>query len=326
MLCKNCGYESRKDAIFCTNCGTRFDDAPMPVVAVPPEVPTPPSTSIIPDPPKIPEMPAPPNIVSPQQEPPEDAPSQQETPEDALPQQDEPPQYPPPPPLEYMPYQPTPPEYAPYQPTPPAYPPYQPMPPEYAPYQQTPPPYAPLPQYPPQSDKKQSNTAIIITIVCVAVLVIGAIIALFAFDFSTLFGDDVQWPEPVIIVTPAPVQPPPPAVTPAPAQTPAPPSLTPAPPSLPGDELLGNWEFDSGAWLWFFGESDYIMFLDFGGGDRVVFASEGDQLGDWYIDAAGSLFVEADYGMTYVFTYRIVGDRLTIIDDVYDQSIYIKTD
>ena len=152
----------------------------------------------------------------------------------------------------------------------------------------------------------------------------GAIVALFVFDFGDWFaGFDSQGPLPVVVATPTPL----PADTPTPADTPQPPQ-SPPPPSLPADELVGFWELesDSGIELLFFLLSDYIMFIDFGGGDREVHASQDWSTGAWYVDSDGYLHVDADYGVSYIFVYQVVGDRLTLIDEYNDASIYIRTE
>jgi len=113
---------------------------------------------------------------------------------------------------------------------------------------------------------------------------------------------------------------PPPDHTPPPVRTP--------PPNVPVNkhEIVGSWEFVSGSWIWYFGLSDYILFLDFGDGNTEVFESEGEEWGIWYIDTAGYLIIEADYTGEYVFSYNILNNVLTLTDEDGDESTYVRTE
>ena len=111
---------------------------------------------------------------------------------------------------------------------------------------------------------------------------------------------------------------PPPEHTPPPERTP-PPKV-----SENTHELVGSWELVSGSWIWYFGLSDNILFLDYGDGNTEVYESEGEEWGIWYIDAAGYLVIIADYTGDYFFTFNILNGVLTLTDEDGDESTYVR--
>jgi len=345
MFCIYCGSKVRDDAVFCTNCGTRFGDAAAPAT------PEPAAASIMPDQPPMPEQP--PEYTPPQYPPqeyaqPEYAPQQEYTPPPEYALQQE---YTPPP--EYAPqyaqpeYAPPPeetPQYVPPPEQPPTEIPVQydaqsasyeyPQPPQYYP---SPPQYPPQPGSPAGGRQSKSKLALILGIAGGAVLLIGVIFVLL---LTGVFGGgsdkpeaDVD-PEPLVTVAPNPPETPEPSPTkePTPTEEPSPtekpdsteqPDSTPAPVSDSDfDGLAGRWEFDSGVLIWFFGTSEYIEFEAHGDGTGTVFESADEESGTWHIDEDGNFIIEADWSGTYTFELVLSEDTLTLIDKDGDSRLY----
>ena len=310
MNCPNCGSEPKNNATFCTSCGTRLEPAqteqtPQTEQApqaeqTPPDL-QPPSVDTIPAPPQMPDLPTPPEI-----------PAQAQVEPPAIPPQEtQPPATPPP--EAYTPQQPPQQNYQQGQ------------------YQQPPPP-------PPEGQKK-SKTGLIVGIV-------GVVVVLMAISIGAAIlvtGNITSWfnrpapptiPPPTVVVTPEPTPEPthePPVVIPGPG--PAVPPVEPVPLPEPietppaifdsDQELVGLWAFESGEPVYFFGLSEYIMFIDYGDGTFGVYESQAEEWGFWHIDSEGMLIVEGTVWIeTYEFTFEITGSRLTIIDEDGDTIHY----
>jgi len=87
-----------------------------------------------------------------------------------------------------------------------------------------------------------------------------------------------------------------------------------------GSDLVGEWEYSSGTWVYFFGYSDYIEFFSDG---RVIEYDYGEA-GRW--STSGSqLTIVGDYSGTEVFTYNISGNTLNITDRDGDTIVYRRT-
>ena len=139
------------------------------------------------------------------------------------------------------------------------------------------------------------------------------------FDNQRQFFDEVFQDFPEII---NPIVTPDPPVLPVPP-TPVPPPPIPRPPQNADHELMGEWEYVSGFWLYFFGRSEFLQFFDFEDGTFGVYESESGEVGEWHIDENGNLVVDAGW-RTHVFTYIIEGDNLTLIDSDGDTSHYAR--
>jgi len=90
--------------------------------------------------------------------------------------------------------------------------------------------------------------------------------------------------------------------------------------------VLGTWMFESGGFVYFFGQSPSIHFLP----DKTVNVYEqGDQYlrlarsGIWGFTPEGQLFVEFDWN-TYLFTCKSDGEDLIIIDSDGNRSVFGK--
>jgi len=133
---------------------------------------------------------------------------------------------------------------------------------------------------------------------------------------------------PGILATPAPIPPAPPPVSPHSPFEPGP-GLQPdhfyEPVIIEDSGLTGNWIFESGDWIWFFGQSDLIIFFDYFANESIfgIYANEPDELAFGFFTEDGSLIVEAENGY-YKFTWRIDGDRLSLIDSDNDTLRLIR--
>jgi len=191
--------------------------------------------------------------------------------------------------------------------------------------------YAPIPQDPPPRDGfKKSSPGMVIAIIGAAILIaVIMLVSIFNITYSFIEGFKVGWegtthfvyPElPSVQMTPSAPE----NARPQPEHTP-PPVRTP-PPKVPArtHELVGSWELVSGSWIWYFGLSDNILFLDYGDGNTEVYESEGEEWGIWYIDATGYLIIIADYTGEYVFSFNILNGVLTLTDEDGDESTYVR--
>ena len=171
--------------------------------------------------------------------------------------------------------------------------------------------------------KKSSNTAIIVTVICsAAVVIIGAILAFtviapfFTFVFDQAYREaGTTFRESLEIVVPRP----------SPS---APPVQVPAIPTDPIDaqELEGLWAYEHGNRVYFFGLSDFIMFTYFGDSRGEVFESQWEEWGDWYVGEDGRLFVEAEWTGSHVFSLILYENTLTIIDIDGDSITYTRVE
>jgi len=189
------------------------------------------------------------------------------------------------------------------------------------------------PNLPPGDSFRKSSPGMIVAIVCAAILAaLVMLVSVFNITYSIIEGFQIGWdlttqsvypvPPPVQSTPAAPVTPE--IARPQPEHT-TPPVRTPVP-NLPVNthEIVGSWERVSGSWIWFFGLSDNILFLDFGDGNTEVYESEGEEWGIWYIDVTGYLIIEADYTGEYAFTYNILNGVLTLTDEDGDESTYVR--
>ena len=168
--------------------------------------------------------------------------------------------------------------------------------------------------------------AIIGAAILAAVITVASI---FNITYSFIEGFRIGWESSTHFDYPVP---PPVEITPSqpennrPLPEHTPPPVRTQPPKVPvnSHELVGSWEYVTGSWIWFFGLSDNIVFLDFGDGNTEVFESEGEEWGIWYIDTSGYLIIEADYTGYYVFSYNILNGVLTLTDEDGDESTYVK--
>jgi len=332
MTCQNCGSESRDDAIFCTNCGKRFETGSAgsgPVTTGPVTTgPEPPCVSAIPAPPQMPDLPAPPQMPTPQAismpEPgsftTQSLPHQ--TPAEPVSYINTPPVSQPPPFTQQPGIPPQPGPYTQSQQRPPAQQYYQPPPQSYMP-----------PAYPPVSGQKKSKAGLIIGITAGAAVLIAIMIAAVSiisnfisndrnFPDEWLHGSEAPFTErsPGILATPAPAPPPPMAVEPLPL----PERLPPSSPYNSNNALIGNWELESGDWIWFFGKSNLISFTELTDDTFGVHVSESGNFAECFFDAQGFLIVESDDGWDgyFEFTWIIQDERLTIIDSDGDMIHY----
>ena len=316
MICEGCGSEIREGAVFCTECGkkpeVKADEIPSAEMQAP-------CVSAIPEPPQMPDLPEPPQIIIPQAYQP---PQQQYQP----PQQ----QYQPPPQA----YQPPPQQY---QPPPQAYQPpqqqYQPPPQQYHPPQQY---YQPQQQYlhGPGVPKK-SKTGLIIGIAAgsVGLITLIVFIGLFignrfsegAANLENLLNEienTVTDHSSGLLATPAPVPPSPPVI----------PDLDPweRPNYVMKDmseyDIEGMWELEDGDWIWFFGQSEFIYFIDNYDGTFDVYAYEPDEYGRCFFTEDGYMIVEFGWNDLEEFTWFYMEDYLVIRDRDGDSLFYVKAD
>jgi len=102
---------------------------------------------------------------------------------------------------------------------------------------------------------------------------------------------------------------------------------TPVPSGTLGEteqELIGMWELDTGEYLWFFTESEFIVFSDNGDGTLKVVALDANETGTGTINNSNHLIVESEWGSVYEFIITINADTLVITDDYGDTSFYKK--
>ena len=391
MKCQNCGSESKEGAVFCTNCGIRFEpapantaqDEPVPDVTAQDEPapantatvmidPKPPSVSAIPDLPQLPDLPTPPVMPINQTT---DIPTpggytspsyatgdsvscqntQQTPPGDPGVYSYKPPPYPPgeqkdPSAQQYQSMQ--------NNQPPPGYPPaqnYQPssgypstqgyQPPGYSHNQGYPPPpgYIPGQQYTPVRQEKNKTGLIIGIVAGMAAVVIAMIV--FWVHISNTFYERIAYEQflnhtdqitvnrgPGILATPAPAPPSPVPFnndsTSLPVRPPT--QSDPIPGFDPfevysGEQLIGKWEFDTGVWIWYFGVSDNIEFVDHGDGTLVVYASEPSEWNTWFLNNDGYLIIETELGLVYEFQWVIQENNLLLIDSDNDIVQYTRT-
>ena len=347
MKCQNCNNEIREGAAFCTSCGTRIDAEAAPFEAVSVETttvenvipetgatetvttttitvetettetmmnettsinPLTPCVSSIPAPPPMPDLPVFPTMPSDQS-----MPAQQ--PVQGVNVQ--------PPPGAQMPaapgaqaqynytqgqqyYQ------QPYQPVPgaPAAWGTQPI------AQQTPwsPPPAP-------TGPKKVNTGLLVGLIAggivlvAAAVIIGLVVGrLFAESFDDLEQSIWNEIEQSTLPTPGPITPPTNGIE------------TPHPPSASDNQLVGTWHLDYGEPLLFFGLSDYILIIEHDDGVFEVFESDFEEWGIIHVMDGERLVVEGEWSGTYDFTYRLSGNRLTIIDITGDEAHFTRAD
>ena len=196
-----------------------------------------------------------------------------------------------------------------------------------------PPAQAPWVPPPPTSTvPKKANKGLIIGLIAGGVVLIAAAIVIGIF-VSRLFYDaleefeqaihDIEQP---VLVTPEPLPQPTAAPVPlTPSPTPDTPVRPTPPPSLVSDnELVGMWELDYGAPLWFFGRSEFIMIIEHEDGTFNIFESGSEEWGLLHIIDDESWFVEGDWSGDYDFTYKLNGNRLTIIDIDGDEAHFNK--
>jgi len=135
----------------------------------------------------------------------------------------------------------------------------------------------------------------------------------------------------IIDVTPAPDTPDSvittesPPTSPETNETPAPDPQAPPPADIPTTQLLGRWELDSNTFsLYFFGESDYILFSEEDGKFRV-YESDLKEWGTVTIES-NNMTIQGDETGFYSFTIELDGDKLTINDSFGDVSVYVKAE
>jgi len=330
MKCQNCGNEIRAEAAFCTGCGTRVERDTAPgenVIAetkieetatVPLQAP---SVSSIPAPPQMPDLPVPPTISSDMgatSEPFRQSENIQKAPDVFIP-----------------PAQPTgvpatlgtkqtfnnyapPQNYDQQQ--------YQSAPVAPSAWGNQPPPWKP----PTQTGPKKVNTGLIIGLAAggVVLLVIAIIVGLSA---GRLLAENMEGFEQSTYASELPVMPAPetlpsleepiPAPDPPTIERPVPPMPETPPPALVSDnKLVGMWALDDGDPLWFFGRSDFIMIIDYDDGTFGVYENGSEEWGHMQISDDGRLYIEGEWSGDYEFTYRLDGDRLTIIDIDGDEA------
>jgi len=215
-------------------------------------------------------------------------------------------------------------------------PPPQGAPPQQGPYHPPGAPYPPPLGYTPPGGEKKSKTGLIIGIVAgalvlvIAVAIVGGLLLSRIFDeISDTFDSlDSYITEESPLITPAPPEPTtlPAPITPTPDDpTPTPDELvTPPPPLISDNELVGLWEFQSGDWIYYFGQAELVMFIDYDDGTFGVFESDYEEWGVWYIDDDDYLVVIGDFTGQFEFTYILDGDELTITDRDGDTAHYLR--
>jgi len=190
---------------------------------------------------------------------------------------------------------------------------------------------------------KQVTMGAVIGIVVGSVVLIAALFTFIGYLFVSQIingpntGDRVQR-DPIIaspqnpsgiMLTPAPIPPTPPPLPAPDLVTPVPgPEQLPRPATVMIDnELEGSWEFVSGDWIWFFGQSDHVMFLEYFSDDEPVFgvyASEPDEWALCFFTEDRSLIVEAEDGYYFEFTWIVNEDILILIDSDNDMLQLIR--
>jgi len=170
---------------------------------------------------------------------------------------------------------------------------------------------APMQQPMEPGRKKSSNTAILVTAICAAVVVIiGSVLA---FTLGNQFRDNIA--EEIYRQTRIGFN----VTRPSRArQGEAQQATAPLPPiplePIDAVELDGVWEFSHGEIVLFFGMSEFIMFTYLGNNSGEVFETQWEEWGDWRIGEDGRLFIEAEWTGSYVFSLILDNDTLIIID------------
>jgi len=296
MNCKNCGGVLRSDATFCTGCGTKIEAEQLQDESS--------QTGQI------------------QQEQPSNQQINHQNLQDELPTP--PPSSPPPPPPPSSPYHtaPLPGQFA-QQPGQ-----YQAQPMMYGQQQGH---YGqPIMGIPP-SGKKKTNIGMIIGIsiggfilLCIT-FVIGLVIGI-GVGTGIASENNFHNPDPPAIASPIPL--PDIVPTPQPVDTPPPSSdTTPTPPPGAGSdiELIARWERIDGDYLWFFGTSEYVEFIDSSDGTFNIILTNEDGRGTGHIiEATGKLFVTASWGSEYEFDYTVDDELLILIDSDGDSAFYLR--
>ena len=90
--------------------------------------------------------------------------------------------------------------------------------------------------------------------------------------------------------------------------------------SKSNNKLIGKWEYLSGEYIFFFGEAQYIEFFS----DNTVYEYEYRTGGVWSVIDGTRLRVREDNGDTYIFTFTIAGNKLTITDEDSDSIVYVR--
>jgi len=181
---------------------------------------------------------------------------------------------------------------------------------------------------PPPIRQNKSKTGLIIGLVIGAVLVAAAFFIGIELgkgmdsDGGLFGGRDRQ--EGHANVTPSPQSTP--AFSPNPQLTPTPTPAAPTPQRISDAELIGVWELISGDYLWFFGESSHIMFVDYENGTLGAYSPDNDEWGTGHIDNSGNLVIETVWGSSYDFKYEIDGDDLTLSDIDGDTAFFKRSD
>jgi len=177
----------------------------------------------------------------------------------------------------------------------------------------------------PPSGKKKTNIGMIIGISLGGVVLLGIAFALgivigiglgtgIAREADNLFNPDIP-----VVASPIPL----PDILPPPQPVDTPPPNTPPAGVSSDNELIARWERLDGDYLWFFGDSDYVEFIELSDGTLNIFLTDDDGRGSGYIiDATGKLFVTASWGSEYEFDYVIDDELLIIIDSDFDTAYY----
>ena len=181
------------------------------------------------------------------------------------------------------------------------------------PYNQPMQPYGqPMPPYdqpPPAERKKSSNVPIIIAAICAVLVVTVGTILILTLGINSASTDVGEVTTAVDEIYPI--------------RTPLP-----AIPTDPIDasELDGVWGFLHGDIVFFFGLSDFVMFVyhDDDGGE--VYESQWSEWGEWHIADDGRLIVEGEWTGTHVFYIILENDTLTIIDIDGDAITYTRVE
>ena len=218
------------------------------------------------------------------------------------------------------------------------------------PYQQTPDtqtawgvqPPAQTPWVPPApAGPKKVNKGLVIGLIAGGVVLLAAaiIIGLFVGRIFQSALEDVEQAlhdmEQSVVQTPNPLPPldldelvpqqsPRPDVPETPPPPPPPPSQSPPFNLVSDNELVGMWELDSGDPLWFFGVSELIMIVEHDDGTFGIFESGSEEWGILHIIDDERLLIEGEWSGDYDFTYRLDGNRLTIIDVDGDEAHFEK--
>ena len=85
-------------------------------------------------------------------------------------------------------------------------------------------------------------------------------------------------------------------------------------------QLIGTWNFDTGTWIWFFGTSSIVEFIE----DGSVTQVDTYDTGQWEVTGVGKMAVNDSQGGTFAFEYELNGDSLVIIDSDGDRATWVK--